>query len=151
AGVPALERRVGSERQFRGIEFLIVQHALKCLPRAQDFDVELDALRLDPPIHERAGAVVIPTGKGELQIGHWGLSSLQLEQQARLSLPRQAGGRLAKRAGWGSNSRADLRPKDSHPTAAASRRHVADVFASAFLALRTAAEGRLCSPFQGEV
>jgi hypothetical protein len=35
---------------------------------------------------------------------------------------------------------------DPHPLAALHSR----CFASAFLALRTAAEGRLCSPFQGE-
>src|SRR5262245_51547862 len=55
------------------------------------------------------------------------------------SLPLEGGG-----LGWGSAVFAF----DPHPTASASLRRIADAL---HRRLRTAAEGRLCSPLQGEV
>src|SRR5713101_325162 len=63
-------------------------------------------------------------------------------------LPLKGGGRRAKRAGWGSNA-TDLALQGPPPDRRSLRsRRIADAFASAFLAARTAAGGRLCSPLQ---
>jgi hypothetical protein len=59
----AFERRVGSKRELADVEFLVVQHALERQARAQNLDVEVDALRLDPPIDQRPRAIVIPAGE----------------------------------------------------------------------------------------
>jgi hypothetical protein len=62
-----------------------------------------------------------------------------------LYFPLEGGSRLAKRAGWGS---ADKNSDPTPPTVASLRRH-SRCFASALFLPRTAADGRLCLPFQG--
>jgi hypothetical protein len=65
-----LQRRVGGERELGDLEFPVVEHALERLARAQDLDIEIDAVGLDAPVHQRAGAVVVPAGERELEVGH---------------------------------------------------------------------------------
>src|SRR5689334_4902304 len=52
------------------MEFAIVQHPLERLPRPQHLDVELDAFRLDPPVDQRPGAVIIPACERQLEGSH---------------------------------------------------------------------------------
>src|SRR5262249_8113200 len=66
----AFERRVRRERKLGDFELLVVQHALEGLARTQNLDLEVDALRLHAPIDQRTGAVVVPAGERELEIGH---------------------------------------------------------------------------------
>src|SRR5215813_2107047 len=68
-----LQRRVGRERELGDLELLFVQHALEALARPQHLDIEIDAVGLHAPVHQRAGAVIVPAGERELEIGHWGL------------------------------------------------------------------------------
>ena len=64
----ALQRRIGGERQLRYVELLLLQHARERLARPHHLDVEIDAFGLDAAVDQRAGAVVIPAGKCELEI-----------------------------------------------------------------------------------
>src|SRR5262245_44061581 len=66
----ALERRVGGERKLGDLELLVVEHALEGLARTQHLDVEVDARGLHAPVDQRTGAVVVPAGERELEIGH---------------------------------------------------------------------------------
>src|SRR5262249_12925571 len=59
--------------QLGDLEFLVVEHALEALARAQHLDVEIDAVGLDAPVHQRTSAVIVPAGERELKIGHWRL------------------------------------------------------------------------------
>src|SRR5262245_15420083 len=43
--------------------------------RAQNLDVEVDAIRLHAPVDQRTGAVVVPAGERELEIGHEDVSA----------------------------------------------------------------------------
>jgi hypothetical protein len=45
---------------------------LKRLARAQDLDVEIDAVGRDAAIHQRARAIIVPAREGELKPGHAG-------------------------------------------------------------------------------
>src|SRR5215813_1213621 len=64
------ERGVGGQRELRDLKLLTVEHALEALAGAQNLDVELDPRRLDAAVHQRTGAVIIPTGKRKLEVGH---------------------------------------------------------------------------------
>src|SRR5215813_2563772 len=68
--VAAFERRVGGKRKLGDLELLVVEHALEGLTRAQNLDIEVDALRLHAPVNQRAGAIVVPAGERELEMGH---------------------------------------------------------------------------------
>src|SRR5262249_758991 len=64
----ALERRVGGERKLGDLELLVVEHALEGLARTQH--LEVDGRGLHAPVDQRTGAVVVPAGERELEIGH---------------------------------------------------------------------------------
>ena len=64
------QRGVGGQRQFGRVELPVFQHARKHLARTQDLHFQIDAFRLDEPVDQRAGAVVVPAGKRQFQIGH---------------------------------------------------------------------------------
>src|SRR5262249_41887322 len=66
----AFERRVGGKRKLGDLKFLVVQHALEGLTRTQNLDLEVDALRFHASVDQRTGAVVVPAGERELEIGH---------------------------------------------------------------------------------
>src|SRR5262245_66237001 len=66
----AFERCVGGERKLGDLELLFVEHALEGLARTQNLDIEVDALRLHAPVDQRTGAIVVPAGERELEIGH---------------------------------------------------------------------------------
>src|SRR5262249_8550339 len=66
----AFERRVGGKRKLGDLKFLVVQHALEGLTRTQNLDLEVDALRFHAPVDQRTGAVVVPAGEREFEIGH---------------------------------------------------------------------------------
>src|SRR5262245_65795026 len=89
AAAAPLERRIGRERQLGDLEFAVVQHTLKRVARAQHLDVEVDALGLDPPVHERAGAVIVPAREREAEIGHAPLT-ISLVMPSPGSSPGQA-------------------------------------------------------------
>src|SRR6185312_11578124 len=80
------------DTKLRDVELPAAQHSFHDLADiARAPQLEVDAGRLDPTIEQRARAIVVPTGKCELQVRHWvslsrirHASSLFLRRSARL-------------------------------------------------------------------
>src|SRR2546422_469920 len=86
-GVLTHERHaIRGQRHLRRVELAVAQHPEKRLLDEEFVIDEVDALRVHAAVGERASAVVVPAGEGELESGH-GISYLLLAKEGWRGAP----------------------------------------------------------------
>src|SRR3954465_14133753 len=86
----SLERGVGSERKLADLKFLVVQHALEGLARAQNLYVEIDPFGLYATVHQRTGTIIVPARERQLEIGHQDVPAMTPKAFAHSRAPFKA-------------------------------------------------------------
>src|SRR2546422_9716921 len=67
---PVPRYKIAYQRQLAHVELLMAQHSSMSLGRGHSQHVQIDPLRLDFAVDQRAQKIVVAAGEGQVQSGH---------------------------------------------------------------------------------